>query len=323
MQGLMQEAEALFEEAGGSLIAMVAASEMFLEDVLDAIPEAVVITRGTRVLHVNAEFCRLFGYELMDCRGQELDDLVLPDGRRHESEMLLHAVGSSGRSGIDTVRKTAAGELVDVAVLATRVRLGSEASGLFVTYRDIRRQKQEVARLQHTALHDELTGLPNRALFLDRVRLTLGRLRRRPDRGFAVVFLDLDGFKKVNDTLGHAAGDELLVEIASRLRQCVRPQDTVARFGGDEFALLLDETAGGDEAIQVAERIGAELRREVTLASGPTRVGASMGIAVGTARYAEAEEILRHADLAMYAAKHEGKGRCVLWGEEQGAGLRC
>ncbi len=295
------------------LAGMLTAEATFLEEVLDAIPEAVVITHGTRVLHVNGEFLRLFGYGRMDCLGQELDELVMPDGRLHESEMLLHSVRVNGRSAIETVRRTGRGELVDVAVLAARVRLGGEETGLFVTYRDIRRQKLESEKLQHTALHDGLTGLANRALFLDRVRLTLARLRRRPDRRFAVVFLDLDGFKKVNDTLGHAAGDELLLEIGRRLERCVRPQDTVARFGGDEFALLLDETGSGADALLVGERIGAEVRREVMLAGGPASVGASMGIATATAEYVEAEAILHHADLAMYEAKAGGKGRCVLW----------
>ena len=289
------------------------AESTFFAEVLDAMPEAVVITGSAGVLHVNAEFCRLFVHQRVDCLGQDLDDLVMPDGRLHESEMLLHAVRSQGRSAIETMRKTSTGELIDVAVLIARVRLEGGASGLFVMYRDIRRQKEEAARLQHSALHDGLTGLPNRALFLDRVRLTLERLRRRPDRGFAVVFLDLDGFKKVNDTLGHGAGDELLMEIGRRLRRCVRPQDTVSRFGGDEFALLLDETAGGDEALQVAERIGVEVRRQVLLSAGEARVGASFGIVMVAGDYAAEEEILRHADAAMYAAKAGGRGRCVLW----------
>ncbi len=295
-----------------------AGESAFVEEVLEAMAEAVAITEGTRVLHVNGEFCRLFGYERTECLGQELDELVLPEGRLHESEMLLHGVGMGGRSCIETVRKTARGEMLDVSVLAARLRLAGGGTGLFVTYRDIRPQRLESARLQHTALHDGLTGLANRALFLERVRLTLGRLQRRPDRGFAVVFLDLDGFKKVNDTLGHAAGDVLLREVGQRLKRGVRPQDTVARFGGDEFALLLDETGTGEEALQVAQRLGEEVARGVRLGEVEAHVGASMGIAVATTVYAEAEEILRHADVAMYAAKQAGKGRCVVWGARSG-----
>ena len=287
----------------------------FLEEVLDATPEATVIAHEGRVLHVNREFSRLFGYSAAECMGAELDDLVMPDGRMHENELIWHTLARHGRAEMETVRRTRTGEAVDVAVLVSRVRLGGEAFGLFVTYRDIRRQKQEEARLQHTALHDGLTGLANRALFLDRAGGTLARLKRRPDRNFAVLFVDLDGFKQVNDTLGHAAGDELLLEVAERLVRCLRPQDTVARFGGDEFALLLDEIGSADDMQRVIMRVQDEVRRPMVLKSGKqARISGSMGVALGTTEYAAAEELLRDADQAMYEAKKQGKARCVVFG---------
>ena len=322
MENLLQQPPGAW--AGQGFTSMLDLGESFLAEVLDAMPEAVVLTHGTRVLHSNREFERLFGYTAGECVGQELDELVLPDGRLHESEMLLHMVHTTGRTSIETERRSAAGELIKVAVLLARLNLGGEARGLFITYRDIRRQKQEEARLQHTALHDGLTGLANRGLFLDRVRLTMARLKRRPDRGFAVLFIDLDGFKQVNDTLGHAGGDRLLLEISQRLTRCVRPQDTVARFGGDEFALLLDETAGATEAMQVARRVLLEIERRVDLEDGPVHVSASLGLAVANPLDARAEDILRHADAAMYEAKARGKRQCVLWAPEpspiEGAG---
>ncbi len=288
-----------------------------LEAVLEAMPEAVAITRRGRLVHVNDEFTRLFGYERMECVGQELDDLVMPDGRLHESEMLLYALGSRRRTTMETMRRTATGALVEVSVMVCVVELGEAGDGLFVTYRDIRVQKLDEARLQHRALHDGLTGLANRALFMDRVRLTLARLKRRPDRGFAVVYLDLDGFKKVNDELGHGAGDCLLREVGERLGLCVRPQDTVARLGGDEFALLLDETTSEQEVGRVAERILAELQREVVVDGAGSRVaarvGASLGIAMAVQGGEEAEALLTRADRAMYQAKSAGKGRYVVY----------
>jgi Amt family ammonium transporter len=182
-----------------------------------------------------------------------------------------------------------------------------------VTYRDIRQQKLEEARLKHTARHDVLTGLPNRSLFLEQVGLTLARLRRRPDRRFSVVFLDLDGFKQVNDTLGHAGGDKLLLVVADRLLRCLRPQDTVARFGGDEFALLLDESGSEAEVEAVAARIQTEIQQSILIDGVEAQVSASMGIAIAVPEYESEREILLHADSAMYMAKSSGGGRHVTY----------
>ena len=183
--------------------------------------------------------------------------------------------------------------------------------GRFYTFRDIRRtEAKQEARLHY--IRRCMTGLPqlaNRALFLDRLVLTLARLRRRPERKFAVMFLDLDGFKAVNDSLGHEAGDVLLKDVARRLKECVRPQDTVARFGGDEFAVLLDEAGTSVDAERVAERIQASFADDAAYAGGGLRVSASVGIAFVERGYGSAEEILRDADLAMYHAKAAGKAR--------------
>ena len=291
-------------------------SGSFIEDVLDATPEATVIAHDGRILHVNREFSRLFGYPLVECAGRELDELVMPDGRLHENEIIYHMLEKNGRAEMETVRRARSGETMDMSVLVARVRLGSAAYGVLVTYRDIRRQKKEEARLHYNALHDGLTGLANRVLFLERVQLTAGRLRRRPDRCFSVIFLDLDGFKKVNDTLGHAAGDALLLEVARRLKSCLRPQDFVARFGGDEFALLLDESGNHEEVGTVATRIQAELRRPILIDGVEAFVSGSMGIAMATSAYASAEQMMMDADAAMYAAKASGKARHVIFGAE-------
>jgi diguanylate cyclase (GGDEF)-like protein/PAS domain S-box-containing protein len=297
---------------GAAKLRLVSATEeepSLVEELLEALDEASVILHGTRILLVNREFTRLFGYSQAECVGQELPELVLPEGRMHEQEITMHTVQGGGRVELETRRRTRWGEELDVCVLVSGLQLGGSAAGMLVRYRDIRLQKQEEARLKHSARHDVLTGLPNRSLFLEQVALTLARLRRRPDRRFAVIFMDLDGFKQVNDTLGHAAGDRLLLVVADRLTRCLRPQDTVARFGGDEFALLLDESGSQTEVEAVAARIQAEMQQPVLLHGEETRLAASIGIALALPACESAEELLLHADSAMYSAKSAGGAR--------------
>src|SRR3989442_1330312 len=154
---------------------------------------------------------------------------------------------------------------------------------------------------------DTITGLPNRALFVDRLDHALGR-RRYHTRGAAVLFLDLDDFKTVNDSLGHTEGDNLIGQVAKRLSETVRPGDLAARFGGDEFALLLDDV-DEDEAVSVATRTLAALNGPFELTDRAVRIGATVGIALGSAALPTAGEMLRAADIAMYSAKESGKGR--------------
>jgi diguanylate cyclase (GGDEF)-like protein len=168
----------------------------------------------------------------------------------------------------------------------------------------IERKRAEL-EMAHRATHDELTELPNRTLFLDRLELTLGRLERR-SRAAAVLFLDLDRFKDVNDRFGHDAGDQLLLSVADRLRYLVRPGDTVARFGGDEFMLLCDDISSEEDAIAVADRLGAELELPFEIGEVEVTVGASIGIAMADDRSRSPEALVREADRGMYAAKRRG-----------------
>jgi diguanylate cyclase (GGDEF)-like protein len=175
----------------------------------------------------------------------------------------------------------------------------------------IERKRAEVA-LAHQALHDPLTGLPNRALFLDRLEQALARAQRS-SVGIAVLFLDLDRFKVVNDSLGHEAGDRLLTDLANRLRDVVRPADTVARFGGDEFTILCD-VRGERDAVLIAERVAAAIEAPFTLNDNEAFLTASLGIALTTGREdARAEALIRDADAAMYRAKERGRSRYELF----------
>jgi diguanylate cyclase (GGDEF)-like protein/PAS domain S-box-containing protein len=183
--------------------------------------------------------------------------------------------------------------------------------GISVYFRDITERKALEEQLEHQALHDPLTGLPNRTLFTDRLRQALARTKRR-QKSLAVMFMDLDNFKVVNDSLGHEKGDTLLVAVSERLRSCLRPEDTLARFGGDEFTVLLEDVVSPDEAVRVAERITDELRGPLVLEGKELFVNVSIGIVVGDASTKDPESLLRDADIAMYRAKDEAIGYKVF-----------
>ncbi len=180
---------------------------------------------------------------------------------------------------------------------------------------DITAQRAAADLLLHEALHDQLTGLPNRSLLLDRVEQAIRRGQRRDGPRFAVLFLDLDRFKIVNDSLGHLVGDQLLVSVAERLRLCVRPDDTVARLGGDEFAVLL-EAVDQDDATQIAGRIATALATPLQVQGREVFTSASIGICMGTTEYYRPEDLIRDADTAMYKAKRLGKSRFEVFDDQ-------
>jgi len=179
---------------------------------------------------------------------------------------------------------------------------------------DVTEQRRAEAQLRHLAFHDPLTGLANRSLFFARLGDAIWRVRENGMRHrYAVLFVDLDRFKIVNDSLGHGVGDELLVAVSGLLAGCVRPGDTVARLGGDEFAMLLERVSGADEAAAVAERLQRALSGSIRLAEHEVYTTASIGIALGEPSYERPEEVLRDADSAMYRAKDLGKARHHLF----------
>ena len=181
---------------------------------------------------------------------------------------------------------------------------------------DVTARKQAEEQLIHHTLHDQLTGLANRALFTDRIDMALARCRRQPGRAFAVLLVDLDRFKLVNDSLGHTVGDQLLLSVVVRLRGCVRDDETLARLGGDEFALLLEDLEHPSEAVRMAERILAELVSPFRVGSHEVHSGASIGIVHAPAAYRRAEELLRDADTAMHHAKTLGRNRQAVFDPE-------
>jgi diguanylate cyclase (GGDEF)-like protein/PAS domain S-box-containing protein len=189
-----------------------------------------------------------------------------------------------------------------------------------VAHENVTERHMAEERLRHDSVHDALTGLPNRALFYDRVDRCVARAQRRPDYKFAVLFLDLDRFKVINDSLGHAAGDHMLTTISDRLRRCLRGNDsisrkesTVARMGGDEFTILLDDLADDGDVIRVAERIQSAMRLPMEFEGHEISTTASIGIVTVCDEHKTAKDLLRDADVAMYRAKTAGKARYVVF----------
>ncbi len=189
--------------------------------------------------------------------------------------------------------------------------------GTVLVFQDITQRKLIEAQLVRNAFYDALTGLPNRVLFLERLTQVFERGKRRNNDRYAVLFLDLDGFKKINDSFGHSVGDDLLMEVARRLESCLRSGDTVARFGGDEFAILIEDIKDVTDATNVAKRIQETLRLPLELKEHEILIAASIGIALNCSSYEQPENLLRDADMAMYHAKQQGKARYVVFNSQK------
>jgi diguanylate cyclase (GGDEF)-like protein/PAS domain S-box-containing protein len=234
-----------------------------------------------------------------------------PPFRRH---LDAHLRGASDQLEFEHRMRNINGEYVWVLARGVAVRdERGKPYRMAGSQTDITARKKAEHQLQHDALHDGLTGLANRVLFMDRLACALADLQRQASPHFAVLFFDLDRFKNINDSLGHSMGDKLLVGIARRLEHFLRPGDTVARLGGDEFAILIHRVDDASGAIHVADRIQDVLSMNFSIEGHDVVVTASIGIAHSSTGYANPEEILRDADIAMYRAKAEGKARYEIF----------
>ncbi|PWH14517.1 MAG: hypothetical protein DDG59_13070, partial [Anaerolineae bacterium] len=291
--------------------------QAFLRQVIDINPSQIFVKdRHSRYVLANQALAKAYGTSVEDLLGktdadfspspQEVQIYHLSDQEviRTLREKVLPAVPFTDVKGrkhwFYTVKRPLIGIFDDVHILGVAT--------------EITEQKLAEEKLSYNAYHDALTGLPNRLLFTDRLSHLLSRVKRHDHKEwFAVMFLDLDHFKSVNDTLGHMLGDQLLVLVAKRLQRCLRASDTIARFGGDEFVILLEDLATVQDAIQVAERILADLTPPFSLAGNEITIHGSIGLVLSNPEYQTPEDMLRDADIAMYRAKALGRNRYVVF----------
>lgn len=288
------------------------------QGIYKASKDAIAFTSfdGT-LIDVNDAYLSLTGYtreELL--QGTTYYQLTPPEYHQADSERVKTIIefNQSAEYEKEFIRKD--GSRVAVAVTAFPVN-GNDGNpiGLAGIIRDITERKSFENQLTHQALHDPLTKLANRVLFSNRVEHALERVSRHQNP-IAVMFLDLDNFKTINDSLGHAAGDELLVSVSERLQACLRTSDTAARLGGDEFAVLIVDTTHTESAVLIAERIKDVFREPFVIDGKKTFITTSIGIAVTVTGNENPDELLRNADVAMYTAKNQGKDRYAVFENE-------
>ena len=265
-----------------------------------------------RYMEANPTLARIFGYpdpaSFLAAMAADPQAAEVAAGR--EADFLARLHGGGDVHGFESQARRRDGRVIWISRHARPVR---DEQGATLGYegflQDITERKETESRLMHQAFHDPLTGLPNRTLFLDHLRLAMERARRNPGYLFCVLYMDLDRFKIINDSLGHSIGDELLKHVARQLEAAVRAMDTVARFGGDEFAVLLEDFHHPREVVTIAKRILAAVRTPASLGGYDVHTSASIGIVLLTEHYTQADLILRDADTAMYHAKAAGKSR--------------
>jgi len=289
------------------------ASQQRTRSIIETANDAfVAIDRGGLIIEWNHQAEVTFGWPAQEILGRPLVETIIPHRYRK-----AHAAGFERY--LATGGGSVLGQRIELSALArdgrefpvelTIWQIGEgDAASISAFVRDITATREADARLRHMAMHDTLTGLPNRALFLDRVAIALAQAGRHPSSRLAVMFLDLDNFKVINDSLGHEEGDRLLVWVAERLKSVLREGDTIARFGGDEFVFLCEITKE-ENALEIARRLGEAVAKPMVIHGQEVAVTASLGIAIPRSGRATPESLMRDADAAMYRAKAEGRDR--------------
>jgi diguanylate cyclase (GGDEF)-like protein/PAS domain S-box-containing protein len=279
---------------------------------LSPVPQALIGTDATFIT-VNRAGRELLGYSEVELRGASFtlvtDDRSLDTAMNSFFEL---AIGDADTICIDVWLLHKDGSVIEVELTAAAVRTERGAPLYFtVAAVDVSEPRRRERAAHHRAAHDALTELPNRTWFMERLEQALGHADRRNSL-VGVYFVDLDGFKQINDDLGHRVGDEVLFTLAGRLAQATRPGDTLARYGGDEFTLICEDLRGTAAAGEIAERLIACVGKPLLSSGGQVTLSASVGVALADPGELTAANLIHRADLAMYDAKRAGKGRYVI-----------
>lgn len=280
--------------------------EAWLQSIVANTSDVILVVDGDRhATFVTPSVQAVLGREVDSILGADIEHLVLEEDHAHLGELLVSAAIGPGETVRGQLRMTTpAGAVRHMDVSAVCLDGTGGMNGTLLTAHDVTSRFEREAELERRSLYDYLTGLPNRVLLFDRLAVSL---RRRHARGSAILFVDLDGFKAVNDTFGHEVGDEVLVEVASRLLAIARKGDTVARLAGDEFVVLIEDVESTADAATIAHRIVEGIAAPFVTSRGVARIGASVGICLARGDR-DPESAVREADQAMYQAKRSGKG---------------
>ncbi|MCE8051757.1 EAL domain-containing protein [Halomonas daqingensis] len=288
-----------------------------LERSLEASHNGVIIAEAGAdirpIIYVNPAFTRITGYQRREVLGRDLHFLEGPETDREVENVICQSLAEDKDIQVTLRHYRKNGQIFWNQLYLSPVR---DSHGYITHYvailNDISEQKAQEQHLAYHATHDALTGLANRSLLEERLSHDLALSTRRETR-LAVLFIDLDEFKPVNDTLGHALGDQLLIQVARRLSEALRTSDTLARFGGDEFVVLLPDVSLASEAIQVSERLIEEISRPYRVADYELSISASIGVTLSDGTTYKPEELIQQADIAMYKAKRKGRRNCQLY----------
>ncbi len=291
--------------------------QKYFHNLFNNSPQAIAfVDQENKIININPRFEILFGYKSTEAIADKLDDLVVPQENFNENSHFFRSVLQGEPLTVETTSRNKKGERIPVSMMGYPVRIDEDYRGVFVIFEDISERKAFEEQLRYQAFHDALTGIPNRVLLMERIDRALARSKRIASYQFAVLLIDLDRFKSINDSLGHLAGDELLKTISNRIVNSIRDMDTVARLGGDEFAVLIEDLNDTDELTVIIKRVQKNIERPVQIGENTVHISSSIGVVIKTDRYDSTVEVLRDADLAMYHAKEQGKANFKFFDDQ-------